>query len=65
MTSTGKLSMTLTPLHNLTHVQKEVCQQLLEEANLIVQQPTKNTLIYHQVAEVHAVSKPEGIRLFN
>jgi hypothetical protein len=41
-----------------------VCQQLLEEATLIVQPPTENTLICHQVAEFHAGAIPEGIRLF-
>jgi hypothetical protein len=64
VTSIGKLSLTLTPSHNLTHIIKLVCTQLLEEATLIAQPQIEYTYIDHQVAEVHAGAIPEGIRLF-
>ena len=64
MISTGKLSLTLTPLHNLTHILKLVCPQLLEEATLTAQALIENMYIGNQVAEVHAGAIPEGTRLF-
>jgi hypothetical protein len=48
----------------LTHILKQLCTLLLEEATLIAQPPIENKYISHLVAEVHVGAIPEGVRLF-
>lgn len=63
VTSTGRLSAGLLPPHNLSQILQQVALRLPNDTTLIARINLEDTLIYYEVALVHAYATTTDIRL--